>query len=110
MDTGQGGSFESGGGGAAPERARGYEWHGWWAVPPVRAQCGSVVCVFVVCVVVVQVALMGVVSGAVAAMDAHQGVASVAGRGVFFLRSLSTTDANTVCVMLQYGQWSGRIG
>ncbi len=59
---------------------------------------------FVMCVVcggrlaVVQVALMGVVSSAVAAMDAHRGVAAVAEHGLGFLRYLSMVDANMVCV------------
>ncbi len=46
---------------------------------------------------VVQVALMGVVSSAVAAMDAHRGVAAVAEAGLDFLHGLSASDANRVC-------------
>jgi hypothetical protein len=40
---------------------------------------------------------MGVVSSAVAAMDAHRGVAAVAENGVLLLRNLSFADANRVC-------------
>ncbi len=40
---------------------------------------------------------MGVVSSAVAAMDAHRGVPAVAEHGLCFLRNLSVTDANKVC-------------
>ncbi len=49
---------------------------------------------------VVQVALMGVVSSAVAAMDAHRGVAAVAEQGLALLRILSRGDANRVCARL----------
>ena len=54
-------------------------------------------CVSGTCVDVVQVALMGLVSSAVAAMDAHRGVAAVAEHGLCFLRCLSIADANRVC-------------
>jgi hypothetical protein len=57
-------------------------------------------CVSGVCVVVVQVALMGVVSSAVAAMDAHRGVAAVAEQGLALLRFLSRESANRVCARL----------
>ncbi len=55
-------------------------------------------CVSGVCVVVVQVALMGVVSSAVAAFDAHRGVPAVAEQGLALLRFLSRESANRVCV------------
>ncbi len=49
------------------------------------------------CADVVQAALMGVVSSAVAAMDAHRGVAVAAEYGLGFLRNLSVAEANRVC-------------
>jgi hypothetical protein len=51
----------------------------------------------------IQVPLMGVVSSAVAAMDAHQGVAAVAEHGLGFLGGLAAADANLVCVLMVYG-------
>jgi hypothetical protein len=64
------------------------------------------------CVGVVQVALMRVVSSAVAAMDAHRGVAAVAENGVLLLRNLSLADANRVCALwcsLDSGQGVGPV-
>jgi hypothetical protein len=43
---------------------------------------------------------MGVVSSAMAAMDAHRGVAAVAEAGMDFLQSLSTSEATDVCARL----------
>ncbi len=40
--------------------------------------------------------MMRVVDGAVAAMDAHRGVAAVAEHGLCFLRSLSIPEPNRV--------------
>ncbi len=57
-------------------------------------------CVSGTCVDVVQAALMGVVSSAVAAMDAHRGVPAVAEQGLRFLRNLSVAEANRVCARL----------
>ncbi len=59
--------------------------------------CGVVLCASCTCVDDVQVAMMGVVSSAVAAMDAHRGVAAVAESGVLLLRNLSEVAANQVC-------------
>ena len=50
--------------------------------------------------VFVQGPLMDVVSSAVAAMDAHRGVAAVAEHGVCFLRCLSMGDENKVCSVI----------
>ncbi len=71
-------------------------------VPQLFAPCWSHVAASVVihdCVValcVVQVPLMRVVDGAVAAMDAHRGVAAVAEHGLGFLRNMSITEPNMV--------------
>jgi hypothetical protein len=43
---------------------------------------------------------MGVVSSAVAAMDAHRGVAAVAEQGLGLLRNLSSAVASRVCAWL----------
>jgi hypothetical protein len=58
---------------------------------------------------VAQVALMGVVSSAVAAMDAQRGLAAVAEHGLGLLRNLSSANANRVRVVVAYGQWIGRM-
>ncbi len=77
-------------------------WHGRRAMRMTlcAAECpcdGVMRCVSGTCVDVVQVALMGVVSSAVAAMDAHRGVVAVAEEGLWFLRNLSVAEANKVC-------------
>jgi hypothetical protein len=51
---------------------------------------------------VVQVALMGALSSAVAAMDAHRGLAAVAEQGLGFLRNLSVADTNLVRVVVEH--------
>ncbi len=63
----------------------------------VRVSGGVMRCVSGTCVDVVQVGLMGVVSSAVAAMDAHRGVVAVAKDGLWFLRNLSCADGTKVC-------------
>ncbi len=60
--------------------------------------------------VVVQAALMGVVSSAVAALDAHLGVAAVAEHGVCFLRCLAVADANRVCALCLSSMVGGQGG
>jgi hypothetical protein len=40
---------------------------------------------------------MGLVSSAVAAMDAHQGVATVVDNGVMLLANLAEAETNKVC-------------
>jgi hypothetical protein len=65
----------------------------------VRSGCGWVWWCCVWGWSVVQVPLMGVLNSAVAAVDAHRGIAGVAELGVFFLRSLAWADANKVRVV-----------
>ncbi len=58
--------------------------------------------------VFVQVPLMGVVSSAVAAMDAHRGVSAVAEHGVCFLRNLAVVDGTEVRCGGVWGLWRHR--
>ncbi len=76
----------------------------------VRVAVRSLLCVPGTCVDVVQVALMGVVSSAVAAMDAHRGAAVVAEQGLGFLRHLSREDANRVCARCLRSMGGGQGG
>ncbi len=73
------------------------------------ACCGVMLCVSGACVNVVQLALMGVVSSAVAAMDAHRRVEAVAEHGLVFLGNLASMDANRVCVEVEHGPAFGTV-
>jgi hypothetical protein len=74
-------------------------------VRALRAHCGlnDLSCVCAHCV---QVALMGVVSSAVAALDANRGIPEVASAGLAFLLNLAMAPENQVTLaMMQCCAW-----